>query len=285
MVTTHYPHGMHLKKAFLEKSHARFVVDGGLLFASLYCTGWGLILCAIGVITSSGFQFSLLTGSICAVGQVLAPAAARPVLIDDHGMQALMCCSFLLYDSAHAGRPFSDTQVFTAFCTMTVNLALLGSAFTCLAGLCLLSPLAGSTIPAAPWQLLSLGSIKVIGAVLLTYGLGGHWRNQSDGWTFWQPFTGGKRFVAAQLISWFSLLLSAGIAIGTLLCLMGLLETDLSFCNSIPRTGWGVVAAGCSRHAGSAHNALFDHCFLQLSKWHILSQSHARQRHNGLHFA
>ena len=77
MVTTHYPHGMHLKKAFLEKRHARFVVDGGLLFASLYCTGWGLILCAIGVIMSSGFQFCLLTGSICAVGQVLAAAAAR----------------------------------------------------------------------------------------------------------------------------------------------------------------------------------------------------------------
>lgn len=50
--------------------------------------------------------------------------------------------------------------------------------------------------------LLGLGGTTFLLAVLATHGVGGHWRNGSRGWQFFQPFRGGVPFVLTQALAW-----------------------------------------------------------------------------------
>eukprot|EP00658_Telonema_sp_P-2_P003436 TRINITY_DN11271_c0_g1_i1.p1 TRINITY_DN11271_c0_g1~~TRINITY_DN11271_c0_g1_i1.p1 ORF type:complete len:394 (-),score=73.80 TRINITY_DN11271_c0_g1_i1:364-1545(-) len=229
-VNSLYPHGVYLFSEYKRLRHYQFVLQGGALFATMYLLGWALILGSVGSFVSGPWSNNLVHMSGCALGQVF------------------MCCSFLIYDTQHAGKPHSHTPVFGAFCAMTVTLAVLGSAFNTLAGLIILSE--ADTPPGFPQieQLLGIGSFMIVWAVFLTYGLGGSWRNSAAGWSFYQPFSGGKRFIAAQIISWTCMSVSILIALGTLLCYLGVTAmAPFAYCQSTPTgTGWGVMLAGIS---------------------------------------
>ena len=140
------------------------------------------------------------------------PQEAARVLIIGAGAssivgEVMMVCSLLTYTRSQPEAPPTKSQfreflmsrrgyrVWTAFIGMQAMLSIFA---------CTLAALADTfvTMHFARLILMFFAVMCFSLSLFLTYGIGGRWKYYSTEWRFYQPFSGGRRFVVLQALAW-----------------------------------------------------------------------------------
>eukprot|EP00940_MAST-03C_sp_MAST-3C-sp2_P000120 g120.t1 len=201
----HFEHGRKLYDSFQTKRHVDFAIEGGWTFLGMYASGL-LLLCLsllLGAKEFAGFsdpsEDRLLA---CEVGAVIG--------------QVGISSSFLVYETGLKNSvPRKGSFAYRGFVAITATLSLLGAALAVLASDSKESP---ATILESP---ATLSAVCVVGACLLTHGLGGRSYHGAEKYRFFQPFVGGQRFIWYQAIAWAALAACVISLLLTLLCNVG----------------------------------------------------------------